>query len=259
MPGNKSSKDRLLSEWCTDFKLAWPQSVIKLLLLTKSRFIDGSVLDCTVKQGGQINAEDGKMHDFFFSRRLESTFPPLNSTLICCFCRCSFFICISWRLRFLLHLCQEIFWPSHQLNTRLCLNSLHPKAAPRDDVFWMGLIKARSAGGAVTPTYHSVRLGSFWIKRFLFSHFRVIPVGLHAGEVLFLSYQVGVGWNMASGHLPLVACFFFLFMSPFHSRCFSISLWHHTLVSRNQMHFPGQHNMFRQTHTHTLVCCIVRN
>lgn len=105
---------------------------------------------------------------FFFSNRLESTFPPLNPTLIRCFCHRSFFICISWRLRFLLHLCQEIFWPSHQLNTGLCLNSLHPKAAPRDDVFLMGLIKARSPRGAVTSTYHSVRLGSFWIKRFIF-------------------------------------------------------------------------------------------
>lgn len=138
--------------------------------------MDGSVLDCTAKQGGQINSKDGKKRQFrVFSSRLESTFPPLNPTLIRCFCHRSFFICISWQLRFLLHLCQEIFWPSHQLNTGLCLNSSHPKAAPRDDVFLMGLIKAQSARGAVTSLYHSMRLGSFWIKRFIFFPFQSHP------------------------------------------------------------------------------------
>lgn len=82
-----------------------------------------------------------------------------------------------------------------------------------------------------------------------FCHFRVIAVRLHAGKVLLLPYQVGVGSNVASGHLLLVPCFCVLFISPSHSRCFSMGLWHHTLVNHNQMLFPGQHDMFRQMHT----------
>lgn len=174
LPGNKSFKDRPLSEWCIEFKLSWHQSVIKLLLLTEPRFIDGSVLDCTVMQGGQINNKDDKMHTFFSQQvgeHISSTEPHTHMLFLSLF----IFYMHQLPLRFLLHLCQEIFWPSHQLNTRLCLNSLHPKAAPRDDVFLMGFINARSARGAVTSTYHSVRLGSFWIKIFIFFPFQSHP------------------------------------------------------------------------------------
>lgn len=116
---------------------------------------------------------------------------------------------------------------------------------------------------------HSEGSGFCWIRRliYLFCHFRVITVRLHAGEVLLLPYQVGVGSNVASGHLLLVPCFCVLFISPSHSRCFSMSLWHHTLVNHNQMLFPGQHDMFRQMHTHscthshsnTSLHCFVKN
>lgn len=102
---------------------------------------------------------------------------------------------------------------------------------------------------------HSEGSGCCWIKRVLYfflpfqSHCR--PTACRRSRSSAVS---GGCWvNVALGHLLLVPCFCVLFIPPSNSRCFSISLWHHTLVNHNQMLFPGQHNMFRQTHTHTLI------
>lgn len=100
--------------------------------------------------------------------------------------------CLFFKLRFYqLHPIARIFWAKHQVAIEPCLSS---------GMMFFWLCSA---------------FGGIWLllnKRviYLFCHFRVIAVRLHAGEVVLLPYQVGVGstWHSAICCSYLVSAFY---------------------------------------------------
>ncbi len=142
-------------------------------------------------------------------------------------------------------MCPDIFWLNRtRLIKFIAFKCGAARAAFVGDVFLVELITARS------PDRHSARLCCFWMKTFLFpfqSHPRLTACRRSPSSVV----SGGCWFKHVIRPSAARTCLSSLFILWFHSRCFSISLWHHRLLNCNQMLFPGQCCIHKDRHAHT--------